>query len=237
MQWTELFELSLARLDNLAECVHKVEMAGLLSTQGILGESGRMKSLKISLVALIAIGVLAIAPSAFADSFNLTTNNLGLSGVLGTVTTAQNGSNVTVTVQMSPGYAILVNGGELGFNTNGLALTNGSLSNFSVSMSASLKNNATVGSFTFDSLFKTSGSGGQQFPTTLTFTIANANVSQISGLGLHFCVVSQAGGCATTGFVVTTPGSPTPVPEPGTLTLVGTSLLSLAGVVRRRLGA
>ena len=49
--------------DNLAGRVHKVEMAGLLSTQGILGEFGRMKSLKISLVALIAIGILAIAPS------------------------------------------------------------------------------------------------------------------------------------------------------------------------------
>lgn len=195
-----------------------------------------MTSLKISLLALVVLGALAMAPAASADSFSLTNNNLGLSGVLGTVTTSQNGSNVDVTIQMAPGYAVLVNGGALGFNTSGgLVLTAGSLSNFSLSgMTASLKNNSTIGSFTFDYLFQTSGSGGQQIPTSLTFTIANANVSQISGLGLHVCVLGNAGGCATTGFATT---SPTPVPEPGTLTLVGTSLLSLIGVVRRRLGA
>lgn len=195
-----------------------------------------MTSLKISLLALVVLGALAMAPAASADSFSLTNNNLGLSGVLGTVTTSQNGSNVDVTIQMAPGYAVLVNGGALGFNTSGgLVLTAGSLSKFSLSgMTASLKNNSTIGSFTFDYLFQTSGSGGQQIPTSLTFTIANANVSQISGLGLHVCVLGNAGGCATTGFATT---SPTPVPEPGTLTLVGTSLLSLIGVVRRRLGA
>lgn len=176
---------------------------------------------------------LAMAPAASADSFNLTTNNLGLSGVLGTVTTTQNGSDVNVTIQMSPGYAILLNGGDLGFTTDGsLVLTTSSLSNFSLSgMSTSLKNNSTIGSFTFDFLFQTSGSGGQQFPTSLSFTVLNANVSQITGLGLHLCVLGNAGGCATTGFATTTP---TPVPEGSTLTLLGTGLLSLAGVVRRR---
>jgi len=183
--------------------------------------------------AVVALAAIAIAPAASADSFNLTTNNLGLSGVLGTVTTSQNGSNVNVSIQMSSGYAILVNGGDLGFTTGGgLTLAGSSLSSFSVSgMSAVLKNNTTIGSFTFDSLFKTSVGGGQQFPTTLSFTILNANVSQITGLGLHLCVLGNAGGCATTGFATT---APTPVPEPGTLSLVGTSLLTLVGAVRRR---
>lgn len=195
-----------------------------------------MTKLRISLLALIVLGALATAPAASADSFSLTNNNLGLSGVLGTVTTTQSGSNVTVTIQMAPGYAVLINGGALGFNTTGgLVLTAGSISDFSLSgMTASLKNNSTVGSFTFDYLYKIAGSGGQQIPTSLTFTIANANVSQITGLGLHICVLGNAGGCATTGFATT---SPTPVPEPGTLTLLGTSLLSLVGVMRRRFGS
>ena len=83
-------------------------------------------------VALLIVLLLAAVPFAAADSFSITSNNIGLSGVLGTVTTTQNGSNVTVSIQMSPGYAFLVNGGNLGFTTTGgLVLTGGSLTSAS----------------------------------------------------------------------------------------------------------
>jgi hypothetical protein len=202
--------------------------------QGYWGIRVRAFSTKIILGAIAGLAAILMVPVAAADSFSLTNNNLGLSGVLGTLSTNQNGNNVNVGIQMSPGYAMLVNGGVLGFTTSGgLVLTSGSLSNFSLNgMSSSLKSNSTVGSFTFDFLFQTSGSGGQQFPTSLSFTVLNANVSQINGLGLHLCVLNASGGCATTGFATTS--TPTPVPEPGTLSLVGTSLLTLVGVFRRR---
>ena len=165
----------------------------------------------------------------------LTVNNLGISGSLGTVTWVQSGSNVNVTFSMNPGYALLLNGGDIGFNTkSGLVLTGSSLSNFSLSgLSASLKSNGTIGSFTFDFLYKTSVSGGQQFPTSLTFTILNAQASQFTGFGAHVGVLDGRG-CSRTGFAGSGPSSV--VPEPGTISLLGTGLLGLAGVVRRRFG-
>jgi len=196
----------------------------------------RLFSHKITICAMVVLAALAMTPAASADSFSILDNNLGLSGVLGTVTTSQNGSNVTVNIAMNGGYAILVNGGDLGFTTDGtLSLTDSSLTGFSVSgMSATLKKNNTIGSFTFDFLFQTSGSGGQAFPTNLTFTIQNANVDQITGLGLHLCVLDNAGGCATTGYATTGNVS---VPEPSTMSFVGVTLLTFVGVFRRRFGS
>ena len=101
---------------------------------------------------------------------------------------------------MSPGYAIVSQGGFIGLNTTaGLKLMSSSLSNFSITkMSAGLQPNSSIGSFTFNDLFKTSLQYGQQFPTTLSFTILNANVGQITGLGIHICMLGDDG-CASTG--------------------------------------
>jgi hypothetical protein len=168
---------------------------------------------------------------------DLTQSNLNVAGPYGTVELSQSGSNVNVTIVMNSGFAVLLNGGDLGINTTGgLVLGANSLSGFNISgVSTSLKNNNTIGSFSFSYIFKTSVSGGQQFPTTLSFTISGATVSQLTGFGIHLCVVAaQGNGCALTGFAVTGNSPPPAVPEPGTLGMLGTGLVGIAGLVRRR---
>ena len=54
-----------------------------------------MKSEELSASKVLAA---LVVPAASANSFNITNNNLGLSGTLGTVTTTQNGSNVDINV-------------------------------------------------------------------------------------------------------------------------------------------
>jgi hypothetical protein len=186
---------------------------------------------KLSILALVFATALAFQPIASATTLDLVYNG----SVVGTATLTQSGSNVDVSISMKSGFAIVGNGGDIG--VKGSVSNKTTINDFSVAgMSADLKKNGTIGSFTFTDLFKLSmGHGnGQSFSTNLSFTINNA--SSISALGLHICIKFANGTCASgnnTVFVETS--QPPTVPEPGTLGLLGTGLVGLAGVVRRHL--
>ena len=187
---------------------------------------------------------LASAPLASATScsgFDLSTNNLGLSGSVGCVTVQNSGPNqVTVTITMNTGFSLKLNGGDVAFNgPSGLTLSDagpvsieagmftGSFTNFRTN-----QNIGPFGKFDFDYANIKGQPGGIVSADVISFTLTASGLtaSQFTSFAIHFCTASGTNCGPMTGFAQ---GSgPTIVPEPGALALLGTGLLGLASLRR-----
>ena len=187
---------------------------------------------KLSILTLVIAATVAMVPTASADTI---TENLSVGGTpIGTVQLTQGGScngnsisstSVCVDVQMTSG-AVRLGGPVIGFsgnvNVNGTTMVSGvSVGSLSIGTACGGIGMqdiclVTTGSLTTPSLFFVLSNAD----TTTELTVGNVHVAG------DFC------GSSPTCFATSTPVSA--VPEPGTLSLLGTGLVGVALCWRRR---
>ena len=207
----------------------------------------RISSLKLAAVVVTCLAILAMAPlaSAGSTSFSLTANNLGIVATVGTVTVMDSGTDqVTVTIAMNAGYSVKLNGGDIAFNgPSGLtaasvgSLTADANTGLSFNNFRTTQNISSFGNFAFDFANVKGQPNGVVSADTVTFTLTSIGLlaNQFTGVAIHFCTASGSNCGPMTGFASTGSNPPPTVPEPGTLGLLGTGLVGIAGLLRRRL--
>lgn len=198
-------------------------------------------------IVLMALLALALPMAAFAGSGSTDYTNEGgtLTGSTSGLTLV--GSNL-IGVNPFGGSALTGNLGTVAFSTGTFISTVGNVTTFNGGGSFSIVGNGSDG-FTSGTVFTGSFSGN----VTLTFEGMTANggsvyeiVGQLSGTlngqaatGITFqdFIFSGKNGWMGSSQLGSGDTFITPVPEPGTLGLLGTGLVGLAGVVRRKLKA
>jgi hypothetical protein len=199
----------------------------------------RITSLKLSILASVVAVTLVLAPSASATVIDILvgttvvgTATLTASGSCGTATIGA--GDVCLSVSMTGGNALRFGGDVIGLTGN-VNVSGSSTIAFDSSGLLSVAShpcNANLGGSA--ALCITAGSGANS--TTLFLLLTNADITTgITINGFHVIGPACPGSTANnpqTCFATTGPG-PT-VPEPGTLGLLGTGLVGIAGMVRRR---
>ena len=197
-------------------------------------------------LALLTVGFAVVASPAHAIVFQLTSDHCtGTCGTapFGTVEVTQSGANVNITVTLIAGEQYAQTGAAdfqiFKFNGTGVALGDivvGAHVPALVAATGTFNGDGT-GDFTFGINCPTCGNGPIGFGGAVSFTVLNATIADVTGsnnLGNIF-VADILGLNGNTGPVDVT-GTPS-VPEPGTLTLLGTGLVAIGLAARRRWSA
>ena len=202
---------------------------------------------RIHLLLLLLLAVVAV-PFASADLITLNQNNLGVPGPIATVNLS-NGtdgafSGVWVTITAGAGYSLKLQGGDVLFNSSA-SLTSANIMSLTADGytigTDKFNGSSTRAGFTFNYDLANFNKGGlpngYTSAHTIMFFISGVTTSQLEqgnpSWGVHFCVGADTNCGPRTGFATNGTGNVT-VPEPGTLSMLGTGLLGIAGFARRR---
>jgi hypothetical protein len=201
------------------------------------------RKLAISL-AMFAVVAFSSALVARADQVVLNTPNSGLSGTPGpyaTVTYVLNGSNIDVSVTMFPNFKAFGEGngnnGIFGFNIVG-STTGLSVTNMTSPLTANLGGGNMDGFGNFDVTLSCCNPAGAI--STFSFTVSRdggfssaSDLFEANSTGAHFAIHIAPTNGNPTGFAADT-GTPSEVPEPATMMLLGTGLIGVAAGLRKR---